>query len=262
MTRRALGRAGPLLRRRAARPRRQAARRARVRRPDVDQGAQAGEPSRAGRRQAHQGRDGEARGSAGQLRVHEERRDPRLDARRGSVLLEHRRDPRRREQFRLAESKDQRARVRVAAPGGRRITVVCVVPRMRFSEALREELSQEIRKFLAGARSCASTARRPTTSRRSGCTSPSASTGPNVTDADLETLSEELEHLLESWDDQLRAPRVQALPRRDRGEPTRTSALPRDHRERAGDLERATASRFPESYKGTLPPESRCSTSS
>ena len=49
------------------------------------------------------------------------------------------------ESFRLAESKDQ-ARVFVwRRPGGRRVTVVCVVPRMRFSEALREELSQEIR---------------------------------------------------------------------------------------------------------------------
>jgi len=51
-------------------------------------------------------------------------------------------------QFRLAESRDH-AKVFVwRRPNGRRITVICVVPRMRFSEALREELSQEIRKFL------------------------------------------------------------------------------------------------------------------
>ena len=51
-------------------------------------------------------------------------------------------------QIRQTESKDQARAFVWRRPGGRRLTIVCAVPRMRFSEALREQVSQEIRHFL------------------------------------------------------------------------------------------------------------------
>ncbi|MGE0548918.1 MAG: NAD-glutamate dehydrogenase domain-containing protein [Kofleriaceae bacterium] len=157
------------------------------------------------------------------------------------------------ETFRLAESRDQ-ARVFVwRRPGGRRLTIVCVVPRMRFSEALREELSQEIRKFLA-------VPHLREYRQETDDESPIrlhftvGKYRPNVTDPDLDTLSDELEHLLQSWEDQLRS----LIFKRYRG---RAEAA---HNARSKQYLATTASaneiwsrygmRFPESYKGTQPP--------
>jgi glutamate dehydrogenase len=143
-------------------------------------------------------------------------------------------------QFRLAESRDQ-ARVFVwRRPGGRRITVVCVVPRMQFSEALREELAAKLRTFLA-------VPHLRDYRQETDDESPIrlhftvGKYRPNVTDADLETLTEDLEHLLETWNDQLRGLVFK--------------------RYRNGDTSHAQAiwarygARFPEAYQGTLAPE-------
>ena len=198
----------------------------------------------------------EARGSAGQLRVHEERRDPRLDPARGPVLLEHRRDPRTSPSSSGSPSRKDHARVFVwRRPNGRRIT-------RGLRRAAHAVLRGAARGGLAGdpqvprrCRTCASTARRPTTSRRSACTSPSASTARSVTDADLETL-----------DGGARAPA------RELGRPAARgwcSSATAAARERAATRRRATSrpprraqeiwtrygARFPDSYKGTLPPE-------
>ncbi|HVV81635.1 MAG TPA: NAD-glutamate dehydrogenase domain-containing protein [Kofleriaceae bacterium] len=157
-------------------------------------------------------------------------------------------------EFRLAESKDQ-ARVFVwRRPNGRRITVVCVVPRMQFSEALREELSQEIRKFLA-------VPHLREYRQETDDESPIrlhftiGKYRPGVADADLEALTEQLEHLLESWSDQVRA----LIFKRYRGTPDN------NHRSRSAMYLATTATaqeiwsrygaRFPQSYQDALPPD-------
>jgi len=146
------------------------------------------------------------------------------------------------EQFRLAEAKDH-ARVFVwRRPGGRRITIVCVVPRMRFSEALRAEVSEEIRTFLDVPHMREYRAETDDESPiRLHFTV--GKYRPNVTDADLETLTEELENLLASWDDRLRALVFRRY--RNRSESGAT----------AQDIWNRWGTRFPESYKGTLSPE-------
>ncbi len=157
-------------------------------------------------------------------------------------------------QFRLAESKDQ-ARVLVwRRKGGRRITVVCVVPRMQFSEALREELSLEIRKFLA-------VPHLREYRQETDDESPIrlhftvGKYRPNVSDADLETLSEELDRLLESWSDQLRA----LVFKRYRGaanDTTRSrSAIYLATTASAQEIWTRYGARFPQSYQDALPPE-------
>ncbi|MBA3455578.1 MAG: NAD-glutamate dehydrogenase, partial [Deltaproteobacteria bacterium] len=158
------------------------------------------------------------------------------------------------EQFRLAESKDQARAIVLRRPGGRRITVVCVVPRMRFSEALREEISQDIRKFLQVP---ALREYRQETDDESPIRLhfTVGKYRPNVTEADLDKLTEELEHLLESWDDHLRA----LVFKRYRGSAGSNQASKAAHylatTSSAQEIWSRYASRFPESYKGTLSPE-------
>nr|MBA3819398.1 NAD-glutamate dehydrogenase [Deltaproteobacteria bacterium] len=155
-------------------------------------------------------------------------------------------------QFRIAESRDH-ARVFVwRRPNGRRITVVCVVPRMRFSEALREELSQQIRKFLA-------VPQLREYRQETDDESPIrlhftvGKYRPKVSDADLETLTDQLELLLESWEDQLR----RLVFKQYRGATKATG-----HSQRylattasAPEIWSKSGARFPESYQGALSPE-------
>jgi len=155
-------------------------------------------------------------------------------------------------QFRLAESRDH-AKVFVwRRPNGRRITVVCVVPRMRFSEALRELLSQEIRKYLAV----------PHLREYRQETDDESSIRlhftigkyrPKVTDADLETLSDKLELLLESWDDQLR--RLVFKLYKTPAKATAQSARYLATTSTAQEIWNKSGARFPDSYKGSLSPD-------
>ncbi len=158
------------------------------------------------------------------------------------------------EQFRLAESKDQARAFVWRRPGGRRITVVCVVPRMRFSEALREEMSQDIRKFLQVP---ALREYRQETDEESSIRLhfTVGKYRPGVTDADLDKLTVELEHLLESWDDHLRA----LVFKRYRGaagaNQQSKAAIYLATTSSAQEIWTRYGSRFPESYKGTLSPD-------
>ena len=154
------------------------------------------------------------------------------------------------EHFRQTESRDQARAFVMRRPNGRRIAIVCVVPRMRFSEALREKLSQDIRKalgvpFLREYRvetDDESPIRMHFTVGRYR---------PGVSDADLHKLEDELEHLLESWDDRLRGlvfkryKRIESTTHSQRYLTTMTSAQ---------DVWTRFGARFPESYK-TTPPE-------
>ena len=157
-------------------------------------------------------------------------------------------------QFRLAESKDQAQVFVWRRVGGRRITVVCVVPRMQFSEALREELSLEIRKFLQVPQ--LREYRQETddeSSIRLHFTVGKYRSG--VTDLDLETLSDLLEHLLESWGDQLRA----IIFKRYRGTPEQhqrsRSSMYLATTASAQEIWNRYGARFPQSYQDALPPE-------
>ena len=156
------------------------------------------------------------------------------------------------EQFRIAESKDH-ARVFVwRRPGGRRLTIVCVVPRMRFSEALREELSQEIRKFfqVPSLREYRQETDDESPIRLHFTV---GKYRPGVTDGDLEQLGETLELLLESWDDQLRGLIFKRY--RARAESTATTARYLATTASAQDIWSHYGARFPDSYKGALSPE-------
>jgi len=155
-------------------------------------------------------------------------------------------------QFRLAESRDH-ARVFVwRRPNGRRITVVCVVPRMRFSEALREQLSREIRKFLAipYLREYRQETDDESPIRLHFTV---GKYRPKVTDADLETLSDKLELLLESWDDQLRRLvfKHYRAPAKASGNSQRYLATTAT----AQEIWSKSGARFPDSYKNALSPE-------
>jgi glutamate dehydrogenase len=156
------------------------------------------------------------------------------------------------EQFRIAESKDH-ARVFVwRRPHGRRLSIVCIVPRMRFSEALREELSQEIRKFLQvpNLREYRQETDDESPIRMHFTV---GKYRPGVTDAELERLVEDLELLLEGWDDQLRG----LVFKRYRGRADGTTITSRYLATTASAQEiwGRYGSRFPDSYKGTLSPE-------
>jgi len=155
-------------------------------------------------------------------------------------------------QFRLAESRDL-ARVFVwRRPNGRRITVVCVVPRMRFSEALREQMSQEIRKFL-GVPHLREYRQETDDESPIRLHFTVGKYRPKVSDADLETLSDKLELLLESWDDQLRR-----LVFKHYRAPTKATAQSQRYlttTASAQEIWSKSGARFPESYKGSLPPE-------
>jgi glutamate dehydrogenase len=155
-------------------------------------------------------------------------------------------------QFRIAESRDHSKVFVWRRPNGRRITVVCIVPRMRFSEALRERVSQEIRKFLMV----------PVLREYRQETDDESpirlhfTVGkyrPKVTDADLETLGEKLEVLIESWDDQLRRLvfKYYRSPAKAGDKSSRYLATTAS----AQDIWTRSGARFPDSYKGALPPE-------
>src|SRR5690606_18411580 len=75
---------------------------------------------------------------------------------------------------------------------------------------------------------------------------------PGVTDRDLEQLGEDLERLLESWDDQLRDLVFKRY--RGRGD-TPTSSRYLATTASAQEIWARYGSRFPDSYKGTLSPE-------
>ena len=153
------------------------------------------------------------------------------------------------EQFRIAEGKDQARAWVWRRPIGRRITVVCAVPRMRFSEALREQLSQEIRKFLA-------VPKLREYRQETDDESPIrmhftiGAYRPGVTDADLDKLRGLLAGLLESWDDRLRALVFKRYRRIEGATQSRYLATTAS----AQDIWTRIGSRFPESYKNT-PPE-------
>ena len=155
-------------------------------------------------------------------------------------------------EFRLAESRDH-AKVFVwRRPNGRRLTCVCIVPRMHFSEALREELSQEIRKFLGVP---ALREYRQETDEESPIRLhfTVGKYRPKVTDADLETLSDRLEMLLESWDDQLR--RLVFKNYRGTQKATDKSSRYLQTTASAHEIWSRSGARFPESYKNMLSPE-------
>ena len=155
-------------------------------------------------------------------------------------------------QFRLAESRDQPCVFVWRRPNGRRITVVCVVPRMRFSEALREELSAEIRTFLG-------VAQLREYRQETDDESPIrlhftvGKYRPGVSDADLEELSSQLELLLESWDDQLRRLVFKRYRGAEKSAGSR-SAMYLATMASAQDIWARYGSRFDDSYKGALPP--------
>ncbi len=158
------------------------------------------------------------------------------------------------ESFRLAESRDQ-AKVFVwRRPGGRRITVVCVVPRMRFSEALREEISQEVRKFL-GVPHLREYRQETDDESPIRLHFTAGKYRPNVREADLEKLSEDLEHLLEGWDDHLRALIFKRYRGRNESGAHSRSAIYLATTASAQEIWTRYGSRFPESYKGTLDPD-------
>jgi glutamate dehydrogenase len=157
------------------------------------------------------------------------------------------------EQFRLAESKDH-ARVFVwRRPNGRRLSLVCVVPRMRFSEALREELSEEIRKFLE-------VPHLREYKQETDDESPIrlhftvGKYRPGVTEADLAALTDRLEVLLESWEDQLR----RLVFKRYRGRSDGSSHQSSRYFATTASAQQIWArygARFPETYQSSLPPE-------
>ncbi len=157
-------------------------------------------------------------------------------------------------QFRIAESKDQARVYMFRRPRGRRISVVCVVPRMRFSEALREQVSQEVRKFLAVPHL---REYRVETDDESPIRLhfTVGKYRPNVSDAELGELTGTLERLLMGWDDQLRGLVFKRYRgRTDAGNSSRTSIYLATNAS-AQDIWTRYGSRFPESYKGTLTPE-------
>ena len=155
-------------------------------------------------------------------------------------------------QFRIAESRDHSKVFVWRRPNGRRVTVVCIVPRMRFSEALRERVSQEIRKFLM-------VPHLREYRQETDDESPIrlhftiGKYRPKVSDADLETLAEKLEVMIESWDDQLR--RLIFKHYRNPAKAGDKSARYLATTATAQEIWQRSGSRFPDSYKNALPPD-------
>ncbi len=158
------------------------------------------------------------------------------------------------EQFRLAEAKDH-ARVFIwRRKGGRRITVVAVVPRMQFSEALRAELAHEIRDFLA-------VPHLREYRQETDDESPIrlhftvGKYRANVTEAELEQLSDQLADTLESWTDKLRSLVFKRF-RGVAGDAARSpAAIYLATTASAQELWIRYGARFPQSYQDALPPE-------
>jgi glutamate dehydrogenase len=152
-------------------------------------------------------------------------------------------------QFRLAESKDQARAFVWRRKGGRRVTAVCVVPRIRFSEALREQLAHEIREYLGTPKlreyraetDDESPIRMHFTVGRYRA---------NLGARDLDGLAQKLELLLESWDDQLR----RLVFKRYRGGGNAKSRYLATVAS-AQDVWSRYGARLPESYKSATTPE-------
>jgi glutamate dehydrogenase len=157
-------------------------------------------------------------------------------------------------QFRLAESRDQAQVFVWRRPDGRRVTAVCVVPRMRFSEALRAELSEHICTFL-GAPHLRDYRQETDDESPIRLHFTVGKYRPNVTDADLETLTEELEHLLESWSDQLRGLVFKRYRPSNDSTARARSSLYLTITATAQEIWSRYGSRFPESYQSALSPE-------
>jgi glutamate dehydrogenase len=155
------------------------------------------------------------------------------------------------DQFRLAESRDHARAFVWRRKGGRRMSAVCVVPRMQFSEAMRERLSLEIREHLG-------TPKLREYRAETDDESPIRmhfTVGryrPSVTDGELEKLQSKLELLLESWEDQLR----RIVFKRYRG---RAESAPQSRYlaavASAQEIWSRYGARFPESYKGMQTPD-------
>ncbi len=155
-------------------------------------------------------------------------------------------------QFRRAESSDHAHVFAWRRPGSRRITVVCVVPRMQFSETLRAELSRTVRDFLGVPQ--VRDYRQETDNESSiRLHFTIGKYRPNVTDADLEVLTARLERLLERWTDQLRALVFKRF--RDRSAAAAASAATDGPRSAALAIWERHGARFPDSYQRALPPE-------
>ncbi len=156
-------------------------------------------------------------------------------------------------QFRLAESRDQAQVFVWRRPRGRRITVVCVVPRMQFSEALSEQLSQQIRRFL-GVPNLRHYRQETDDESPIRLHFTVGKYRPNVTDADLETLTSELERLLESWSDQLRGLVFKRYRGNGDGTAKSRSSIYLATTASAQEIWTRYGSRFPESYQRALAP--------
>ena len=158
------------------------------------------------------------------------------------------------QQFRIAESRDQPRVFVWRRPTGRRITVVCVVPRMQFSEALRQELSQEIRAFLQvpGLREYRQETDDESPIRLHFTV---GKYRPNVGDADLEALTSELEHTLERWTDQLRDLVFRRYRNHADGNGHSKPATYQESTATAQDIWNRYGHRFTQSYQDALPPE-------
>ena len=156
------------------------------------------------------------------------------------------------DQLRLIESKDQARVLVLRRQGGRRISVVCVVPRMRFSEELRERLSIAIRKFFSVPHLREYRAETDDESPiRMHFTL--GKYRPGIGDAELEQLRGQLELLLENWDDRLRRLIFKKYRPIQRATGS-SSAIYMTSVASAPDIWSRYAMRFPESYKG-VPPE-------
>ncbi len=155
-------------------------------------------------------------------------------------------------EFRIAESRDTSCVFVWRRTGGRRISVICVVPRMRFSEALKQRVSREIRKFLE-------VPHLREYRQETDDESPIrlhftvGKYRPRVTEEDLDELGDRLEHLLESWDDQLR--RLVFKNYRGPNKPNDKSSRYLAVTASGQEIWTKTGSRFPDSYKAVIPPE-------
>ena len=156
-------------------------------------------------------------------------------------------------QIRQAESKDQARVMVMRRPRGRRITVICVVPRMQFSEALRSELAADVKQFL-GVTALRDYRQETDDESPIRLHFTVGKYRPNVGDADLETLTERLERLLETWGDRLRA-LVFKRYRAGVDASKSRSAIYLASTATAPDVWARYGTRFPEAYQSAIPPE-------
>jgi len=156
-------------------------------------------------------------------------------------------------QIRQAESKDQARVMVMRRPRGRRITVICVVPRMQFSEALRSELAADVKRFL-GVTALRDYRQETDDESPIRLHFTVGKYRPNVSDADLETLTEGLDRLLETWGDRLRA-LVFKRYRAGADASKSRSAVYLATTATAPDVWARYGTRFPEAYQSGIPPE-------